>query len=246
MSDPIQVQQALEQTQFTLGRESARRARLEKKYSEMEERGLVSPRLVTPRVVRYHAHARGWKRDDTSTTPGVQPSLLKVASARCGVHIGVSVRSYCFKTRNSRFVYDVHLEPRASLPARNHSMWSAVRLFPASSQELRWRGHPTIILLIVTTYFRTQMLCSVRQSCEGAIEPLTTITMHTVNASMLCENQRSTKVKLLCVTYSTCLDVHREVLEEARAKLGRESGDMAPVSSGEEAAVKSRDENADS
>ncbi|CAM9091191.1 unnamed protein product [Ectocarpus fasciculatus] len=46
-----EAQQALEQAQFALERESARRARLDRKYSELEDRGLVSPRSVSPRSV---------------------------------------------------------------------------------------------------------------------------------------------------------------------------------------------------
>ncbi|CAB1113082.1 unnamed protein product [Ectocarpus sp. CCAP 1310/34] len=46
-----EAQQALEQAQFALDRECARRARLDKKYSELEDRGLVSPRSVSPRSV---------------------------------------------------------------------------------------------------------------------------------------------------------------------------------------------------
>lgn len=78
----MQTQQALEQVQFALERETARRVRLDKKYSELEERGLVSPRSVSPRVWRPETSSRkaSGEVECSQTAP---PTLPRPSSARC-------------------------------------------------------------------------------------------------------------------------------------------------------------------
>ena len=77
----VQAQQALEQAQFALERETARRVRMDKKYSELEERGLVSPRSVSPRVWRPETSSRKASRGvERSQAP--QPTLPRPSSAR--------------------------------------------------------------------------------------------------------------------------------------------------------------------
>lgn len=78
---PYQVQQALEQTQFTLGIESARRARLEKKHGELDETGLVSPRSLSPRISRQ-SKAPDPVGADPQTEKTGQPPLARTSSAR--------------------------------------------------------------------------------------------------------------------------------------------------------------------
>ncbi|CAM9302587.1 unnamed protein product [Scytosiphon promiscuus] len=80
------AQQTLEHTKFALERETARRARLEKKYRELEDRGLVSPRSVSPRSVS----PRVWRSEITrrkvleeqQTGEVVQPMQPRPSSAR--------------------------------------------------------------------------------------------------------------------------------------------------------------------
>lgn len=79
----LQVQQALEQTQFALSRETARRARLDKKYGELEARGRVSPRSVPPNVIR--SEALGRTPVEPEMNPLIPQSPAKAPSARCGV-----------------------------------------------------------------------------------------------------------------------------------------------------------------
>lgn len=76
----LQVQHALEKTQFTLEREIARRARMEKKMVELEGRGPVSPRLTSSRNWQSKTPSRKPQGSDTTTT--VQPSLRRSSSAR--------------------------------------------------------------------------------------------------------------------------------------------------------------------
>ncbi|CAM9516260.1 unnamed protein product [Ectocarpus sp. 4 AP-2014] len=86
-----EAQQALEQAQFALERESARRARLDKKYSELEDRGLVSPRSVsprsvsprpvTPRVWRPEASTRKFS-GESERSQLAQPTLPRPSSVR--------------------------------------------------------------------------------------------------------------------------------------------------------------------
>ncbi|CAM9946286.1 unnamed protein product [Ectocarpus sp. 12 AP-2014] len=85
------AQQALEQAQFALERESARRARLDKKYSELEDRGLVSPRSVSPRPVTPRpVTPRVWRPEATTRkfsgeserSQLAQPTLPRPSSVR--------------------------------------------------------------------------------------------------------------------------------------------------------------------
>ncbi|CAM9362196.1 unnamed protein product, partial [Pylaiella littoralis] len=72
------VQQVLEQAQFALDRETARRVRLDKKYSELEDRGLVSPRSLSPRVWRPDTASRKIHEESERS----QTSLPRPSSAR--------------------------------------------------------------------------------------------------------------------------------------------------------------------
>lgn len=74
----LQVQQVLEQAQFALDRETARRVRLDKKYSELEDRGLVSPRSLSPRVWRPDTASRKIHQESERS----QTSLPRPSSAR--------------------------------------------------------------------------------------------------------------------------------------------------------------------
>lgn len=87
-----QVQQALEQTQFTLGIESARRARLEKKCGELEEAGLVSPRSLSPRI-RWQSEAPGPVCADPKTEQVDHPQLARTSSTRCDVSLVTYTRA---------------------------------------------------------------------------------------------------------------------------------------------------------
>lgn len=77
----VQAQQALEQAQFALERETARRVRMDKKYSELEERGLVSPRSVSPRVWRPESSSRK-ASGEVERSQAPQPTLPRPSSAR--------------------------------------------------------------------------------------------------------------------------------------------------------------------
>lgn len=83
-----QVQQALDQAHFTLRREAARRARLEKKLSELEERGIITPRSVSPRSPRSELPTR---RLGEAGIHQCTEQALELPSTRCSLRFILNV-----------------------------------------------------------------------------------------------------------------------------------------------------------
>lgn len=76
-SQNAQVQQALDHTHFTLGRELARRVRLERK---LEENGIAPPPSVSPPGTRS---PKARDRTSVASGDGTQPLLHEESSVRC-------------------------------------------------------------------------------------------------------------------------------------------------------------------
>lgn len=120
----LQAQQTLEQAQFALERETARRMRLEKKYSELEDRGLVSPRSVSPRIWRPDTGSRNINKEaERSQPPLPRPSSARYDTGKYGLLSPTRSygSSYCMQTECKAYWKITYFILRsASFPLRQH------------------------------------------------------------------------------------------------------------------------------